>query len=105
MLLATTAQGQARESRDQAGKAYLAAGSELTPRNIDRMQLAATFRTGHPGRVTEAPLIQDHLLFLLTAFPHTLYALDLTHPGLPIKWQFRPDEDSAALGYICCGKS
>ncbi|MCI0756267.1 PQQ-binding-like beta-propeller repeat protein [Roseomonas vastitatis] len=69
------------------------------------MQLAATFRTGHPGRVTEAPLIQDHLLFLLTAFPHTLYALDLTQPGLPIKWQFRPDEDSAALGYICCGKS
>jgi hypothetical protein len=68
------------------------------------MQLAATFRTGHLGRVTEAPLIQDHLLFLLTVFPHTLYALDLTQPGLPIKWQFRPDEDSAALGYICCGK-
>ena len=42
-------------------------------------------------------------LFLLTPFPHTLYALDITAPSTPVKWQRTLQADGAAGGLACCG--
>lgn len=68
------------------------------------MELAATFRTGHPGRATEAPLIQGGTLFLFTAFPHTLFALEVAGQGLSLQWRFTPETNPAARGLACCDK-
>ncbi|WP_456316255.1 outer membrane protein assembly factor BamB family protein [Teichococcus oryzae] len=101
-LFVTIAQDQAFEATAQ--EASSATGLKLNPGNISRIELAATFRTGHPGRVTEAPIVQGDTLFLMTGFPHTLYALDLAKPRIPVKWRFQPEADSAARGHACCGK-
>ena len=88
----------------QRTNAYSGARSELKLSNIAQVELAATFRTGHPGRATEAPIVEGDTLFLLTPFPHTLYALDLSKPEAPVKWQFSPEGDGTARGRICCGR-
>lgn len=103
-LIASAAHGQAQESQSGGSEAASSVRPALTPGNIGHIALAARFRTGHPGRATEPPVIQDNTLFLLTPFPHTLYALDLAQPELPVKWRFSPETDGAARGRICCGR-
>ena len=36
------------------------------------------------------------------AVPQHLYALDLTKPGAPAKWVFKPKPAAAAQGVACC---
>jgi PQQ-dependent dehydrogenase (methanol/ethanol family) len=41
-------------------------------------------------------------MYVVTPFPNVLYAFDLTQEGYPLKWKFRPDVNSAAIGIACC---
>jgi PQQ-dependent dehydrogenase (methanol/ethanol family) len=52
--------------------------------------------------MTMAPIVADNTLFLVTPYPNTLYAFDLTKPGGPPKWKYSPDPVSAAQGVACC---
>lgn len=81
-----------------------ATGEELTAASVGQLRLAFTFRTGHPGPATEAPLVEESRLYLLTSFPHTLYALDLAASGVPVRWRYAPEADGAARGRSCCGE-
>nr|WP_237182461.1 PQQ-binding-like beta-propeller repeat protein [Roseomonas marmotae] len=69
----------------------------LTPENVGALRPAFTFRTDQPGRPVAAPLVAGNRLFLLTPFPHSLYAIDLA-PGDPVAWQYRPEVDGRAAG-------
>jgi PQQ-dependent dehydrogenase (methanol/ethanol family) len=42
-------------------------------------------------------------MYVLSPFPNTLYALDLTRPGAPAKWSYSPPFIPAAPGVSCCG--
>ncbi|MBV8903824.1 MAG: PQQ-dependent dehydrogenase, methanol/ethanol family, partial [Acidobacteriia bacterium] len=44
----------------------------------------------------------NNTMYIVTPFPNTLYALDLTKPGAPIKWQYEPKPVTAAQGVACC---
>ncbi len=37
-------------------------------------------------------------MYLVTPFPNDLYALDLTKPGAPTKWMFKPKPLAAVAG-------
>ena len=41
-------------------------------------------------------------MYIITPFPNYLYALDLTKPGAPAKWTFKPKPAAAAQGVACC---
>jgi alcohol dehydrogenase (cytochrome c) len=41
-------------------------------------------------------------MFVVTPFPDILFALDLTKPGQPIKWEFKPNPSPIAKGKACC---
>src|SRR5438309_10443026 len=41
-------------------------------------------------------------MYLITPFPNYLYALDLTKPGAPTKWVFKPKPLAARQGVACC---
>jgi PQQ-dependent dehydrogenase (methanol/ethanol family) len=41
-------------------------------------------------------------MYLITPFPNYLYALDLTKPGAPAKWVFKPKPLAASQGVACC---
>src|SRR3979490_632939 len=75
---------------------------EITPQNVARLQVAFTFSTGAPRGQESAPIVVDDTLFVVGAAPNTLYALDLTQPGAPLKWRYEPKPAAGAQGEACC---
>jgi alcohol dehydrogenase (cytochrome c) len=61
-----------------------------------------SFRTNAPGSLASSPQQAGGLLFLLTPFPHTLFALDPSRPDDPVRWRYAPQPDSLAQGLACC---
>ncbi|HZP65483.1 MAG TPA: methanol/ethanol family PQQ-dependent dehydrogenase [Rudaea sp.] len=76
---------------------------EITPQNAKQLQVAFTFGLGIKPRGEEAaPLVVDNTMYIETAWPNKLYALDLTQPGAPMKWAYEPHPPRAAQGVACC---
>src|SRR3954469_14801168 len=75
---------------------------QITSRNVANLKVAWTFSTGvlrgHEGQ----PLVVNNTMYLVTPYPNVSYALDLTQPGFPLKWKFRPDNAQQAVGIACC---
>src|SRR5512146_1636656 len=57
--------------------------SQITASNVKNLQVAWTFSTGvlrgHEGN----PLVIGHVMYVQTAFPNKVFALDLSKPGAP----------------------
>ncbi|PLU64931.1 PQQ-dependent dehydrogenase, methanol/ethanol family, partial [Sinorhizobium medicae] len=70
--------------------------------NVNRLQVAFTFSTGVNKGHEGAPLIVGGLMFIVSPYPNIVYALDLTRPGAPLKWQYNPKPDASAQGVACC---
>jgi len=54
--------------------------------------------TGHEGQ----PLVVGETMYVVTPWPNVLYAFDLRKEGHPLRWKYRPDVSSNALGVACC---
>jgi PQQ-dependent dehydrogenase (methanol/ethanol family) len=76
--------------------------SELDTRNVAGLRLAFSFATGVERGHEAAPLVVGATMYIVTPYPNVLHALDLTRPGAPPKWSFRPDPDANAQGVACC---
>ncbi len=74
----------------------------ITSANAGGLRASWTFSTGvlrgHEGQ----PLVIDNTMYIITPYPNVAYALDLTQPGQPLKWKFRPENDQQAVGRACC---
>ncbi len=82
-----------------------AAGRRIEPGNVGQLALAFVFRTESIGADSGAPASLDGTLFVLTPFPHTLFAVDpAAPPERRVKWQYRPQADRRAEGLSCCGR-
>jgi lanthanide-dependent methanol dehydrogenase len=75
---------------------------EITTENVGRLQVAFTFSVGVNRGQESAPIVAGGTMYVLTPFPNILYALDLSRPGAPLKWQYNPEPDPAAQGVACC---
>ena len=75
---------------------------EITPDNVKNLRLAWTFETGILRGQEAAPLVVNNTMYIVTPFPNYLYALDLTKPGAPMKWVYKPRTLAAAQGVACC---
>jgi glucose dehydrogenase len=77
------------QARDFANTRY----STLTQINLDtvkRLRVAWTFSDGAAYGHEGAPLVIGSMMYVVAPFPDVAYALDLSKPGSPIKWTFRP---------------
>jgi PQQ-dependent dehydrogenase (methanol/ethanol family) len=87
--------------RDYANSRYSNL-AQITPANAKDLRVAWTFSTGvlrgHEGQ----PLVVDNTMYIVTPYPNVAYALDLTQPGFPAKWKYRPENAQAAVGEACC---
>ena len=76
--------------------------SQITAANATNLRASWTFSTGvlrgHEGQ----PLVVNNTMYLVTPYPNVSYAIDLTQPGQPLEWKFRPENDQAATGQACC---
>jgi PQQ-dependent dehydrogenase (methanol/ethanol family) len=75
---------------------------EITTANVRNLKPAWTFSTGVLRGQEAAPLVVDGTMFVVTPYPNILYALDLTKPGAPVKWTYKPKPAAAAQGVACC---
>jgi len=75
---------------------------EITPANVRGLRTAFTFSTGVNKGHEAPPLVVGGTMYVLTPFPNNLYALDLTKPGAPVKWVYKPRPVRAAQGVACC---
>jgi len=76
--------------------------AQITPANVGGLKVVSTFSTGVLRGHEAAPLVVDNTLYLVTPFPNYVYALDLTRPGTPQKWAYKPRVDQSAQGVACC---
>jgi PQQ-dependent dehydrogenase (methanol/ethanol family) len=76
--------------------------NEITVDNAKNLQVAFTFSTGVNRGQESSPLVVGSTMYVLSPYPNILYALDLTKPGAPLKWQYNPKPEAASQGVACC---
>ena len=74
---------------------------QITASNAGNLQVAWTFSTGvlrgHEGQ----PLVIGNVMYLVTPFPNTVYALDLNN-NERILWQYTPTQNPEVIPVMCC---
>src|SRR5438067_2012993 len=74
-----------RPAKDFASTRYSSL-DQINTSNVKQLKLAWTFSTGTLRGLEAAPLVVNSTLYLVTPWPNTLFALDLTKPGAPLTW-------------------
>jgi PQQ-dependent dehydrogenase (methanol/ethanol family) len=75
---------------------------EINAQTVSRLGVSWTFSTGMVAGHEAAPLVVGDTMFVVTPFPNIVYALDLSRPGAPVKWQYDPKPPGASKGVACC---
>jgi PQQ-dependent dehydrogenase (methanol/ethanol family) len=76
--------------------------NQITAANVASLKITSTFSTGTIRGHEAAPLVVNNTMYIVTPFPNYVYALDLTQPGTPTKWTYKPRVEQAAQGVACC---
>ena len=57
---------------------------QINGSSVKNLRVEFTFSLGVDKGEEAAPLIVDNTMYIVTAYPNYLYALDLTKPGAPL---------------------
>ena len=76
--------------------------TELNPQNVRGLTPVFSFSLGVNKGQEAAPIVVDNIMYVVTAYPNYVYALDLAKPGAPLKWKFAPKPVPASQGVACC---
>jgi PQQ-dependent dehydrogenase (methanol/ethanol family) len=76
--------------------------NQIASANVARLKIISTFSTGTLRGHEAAPIVVNNTMYLITPFPNYVYALDLSQPGTPTKWTYKPRVEQAAQGVACC---
>ncbi len=91
---------------EMPGKNYastrFSAMREITPANVAQLRVTMTYSDGTNRGHEAPPLVVGGTMFLVSPFPNIVTALDLTKPGAPAKWSFKPRPLAASQGVACC---
>jgi glucose dehydrogenase len=60
--------------------------TEINNNNVQNLHVFGTFSLGTTRGVEAAPIVAGNTMYIVTPFPNFVYALDLTHKGMPTKW-------------------
>jgi lanthanide-dependent methanol dehydrogenase len=70
--------------------------------NVKDLRLVWSQKTGVEKGHEAAPLVVGSTMYVVTPYPNYLHAWDLTKPGSPPKWTYKPETLRAAQGVACC---
>ncbi len=76
--------------------------AQIDVADAPRLRPVWSFSTGVLGGHEGQPLVVGDTMYVVTPWPNVLYAFDLSRPGYPLKWKFRPNVSRAAIGAACC---
>jgi PQQ-dependent dehydrogenase (methanol/ethanol family) len=85
---------------NQAATAYSTL-RQINAGNVGKLQVAWTFSTGVLRGHEGAPLVIGNMMYVHTAFPNIVYALDLDHDA-KIVWKYEPKQDPNVIPVMCC---
>jgi lanthanide-dependent methanol dehydrogenase len=88
-------------SKDFANTRYSGL-EQINTETVRNLKSAWTFSTGVNRGHEAAPIVVNNTMYIVTPYPNILYALDLTKPGAPAKWTYKPQLQAAAQGVACC---
>ena len=77
--------------------------NEINPANVAKLQVSMTVSTGTTEGFEAPPLVVGNTMYIVAPWPNDVTALDLTKPGSPAKWTYKPNPAAAAKGVACCG--
>ena len=75
--------------------------NQITTANVGSLKVAWTFSTGVLRGHEGSPLVIGDMMYLHTAFPNNVYALNLKDEN-KIIWQYSPKQDPSVIPVMCC---
>src|SRR2546421_1031278 len=106
VLVAASAVAQGAGEWTMAGRTYdLQRYSPLTQvsrANVKNLKAAWSFSTGVLSGHEGNPLVINNVMYVHSAFPNIVFALDLTKPGAPMIWRHQPAQPPEAKAIACC---
>jgi PQQ-dependent dehydrogenase (methanol/ethanol family) len=76
--------------------------AQITSGNVAQLKLAFNMPTGVVRGHEAATIVADNTMYIVTPYPNTVLALDLTKPGANLKWRFDAQPDPNSQGVACC---
>ncbi len=74
--------------------------SQINKGNVKKLKVAWMMSTGVLRGHEGSPLVIGDTMYLHTAFPNKVFAVDVATQK--IKWKFEPRQDSAVIAQMCC---
>jgi PQQ-dependent dehydrogenase (methanol/ethanol family) len=75
--------------------------AQVNKGNVKNLKAAWTFATGVNRGHEGSPLVIGNMMYVHTAFPNNVYALDL-NDNQKIVWQYFPKQDPSVQAVLCC---
>ena len=75
--------------------------TQINKGNVKNLKAAWTFATGVNRGHEGSPLVINGTMYVHTAFPNNVYALDL-NDNQKIKWSYFPKQDPSVQAVLCC---
>src|SRR5215218_9807738 len=91
----------AMPAKDHAATRFSAL-DQINAGNAGQLKLAFSMPTGVVRGHEAATIVADNTMYIVTPYPNSLIALDLTQPGAKVKWTFDPKPYARAQGVACC---
>jgi PQQ-dependent dehydrogenase (methanol/ethanol family) len=101
-LVSPVADGQWTMPAGDYGNTRYSPLSQINTTNVQNLHVVDVMSDGIPHGHEGGPLVVGSTLYMVTPYPNNLIALDLTKPGFPQKWIFRPNPDITSVGIACC---
>jgi glucose dehydrogenase len=89
---------QARKDYANTGYSRL---SQINKSNLGKLKYAWSFSTGVNRGHEGAPLVINNVMYIHTAFPNNVYALDL-NDNQKILWSYFPKQSPDVQAVLCC---
>ncbi|MEZ0231997.1 MAG: PQQ-dependent dehydrogenase, methanol/ethanol family [Methylophilaceae bacterium] len=88
------------QRKDYANQGYSGL-NQINQQNVNQLKVAWTFAMGVNRGHEGAPLVVGNLMYVHTAFPNNVYALDL-NDHQKIAWSYFPKQDAIIQALLCC---
>jgi PQQ-dependent dehydrogenase (methanol/ethanol family) len=76
--------------------------NQINTGTVKNLAVYLAFSLGVEKGEEAAPIVVNNTMYIVTAYPNIVYALDLTKPGAPLKWSYKPWPEAASQGVACC---
>ena len=88
------------QSGDYSGHRYSKL-DQITTDNVGQLKVAWTFSTGVLRGHEGGPLVIGNTMYVHSAFPNIVFALDLANEQ-KIIWKYEPKQDPSVIPVMCC---